>query len=116
MNIAAIVISLGVISLGTGLLVKPILNALKDQLNSLNEKAKAERAKIQNQMLKDLLTGLIRTAQRELNSASGAEKMAWVIKRAQELTPDYIISDENVKALIEGVYHTIRLELNEHQV
>jgi hypothetical protein len=68
---------------------------------------------IENEQLKDVVRRLIQYAYLKLDNAEGTDKMDFVIRKAQELTPDIVISDNDLKLIAESIYFEFKKELKE---
>lgn len=77
-----------------------IVLAANNQINSLDDPD-----------LKEMARHAIRYAAKRLPNSSGSDKMQAAIKAIQDATPNFIISDAQIKELIQNEYDQIKGEL-----
>lgn len=66
---------------------------------------------MQDADLREIARHTVRYVAKKMPDASNDERLAYAIKRVQELTPNIVMSDDNVKVLIEYAYMQCKNEL-----
>lgn len=94
-----------------GMAIKWLSDQISRIRNTIYLSVNSKISSIDDPDLKEMVRFAIRYSAKRFPDVSGDEKMLMVIKAVQDATPNWIISDEQIKTIIQSEYNSLKDQL-----